>query len=249
MSNYREYSVKQTYEVEGGADRYISKITNPHESVIYAVEKLILKDIMSKIPSEKKGSLLDFACGSGRGITFLKQFFKKSYGIDISKNLIQYSKKENPECEFFLCDIMKDKFPLKKKSLDVITTFRFLLNHKQIAQEALSELRQYLTDDGYLVLNQHMNRFSLIGFQFFVRRYIFGQKNIINSMSYSETKNILADCGYEVVDVRGYMHVPGRKNIILLPSKLLVKIEYFLSKLPIIKYFATNFMLVCKKKK
>lgn len=73
---------------------------------------------------KKNISILEFGCGSGRLISFLNQNLKwkniNYIWVDLSKNLIKYAKKDNPNNIFVHDDISNYIKEIKQESLDFI---------------------------------------------------------------------------------------------------------------------------------
>ena len=105
-----------------------------------------------------------------------------------------------------------------------------------------------------------MNRYSLIGFQFWIRRKlgtklardytskVNGKKRgIINTMSEYEMRKLLKKTGYKIIKIHRFSLLPGRKSLILLPKKIILPLEKIMSKIPIINLFGKDQIYVCKK--
>ena len=60
------------------------------EYEIWQKEKEIIGDVVAKYC--RKGRLLDFACGTGRIISFLEDNFTKAVGIDISSDMLKQTR-------------------------------------------------------------------------------------------------------------------------------------------------------------
>lgn len=233
---------------------YDKKISNKFELLIWDVEKKILRDILNSNKIKKK-KYLDFACGSGRLISFCSKFFKNSTGVDTSPYMLKEARKKC-NANFIEGNIITDKNLLENKKFDVITSFRLFLNIEDKNRKLiLKELYKYLNDDGVLIINNHINRYSLIGFQFWIRNLIKPiekrtKKNMtINTASELEFKRLINDSGFKIEKIYRFMILPGRKDFVLLPKNFLVNFEYLLSKIPFINLIGKDQIYLCRKNK
>lgn len=97
----------------------------------------------------KVQNILDFGCGTGiLQEQFEKKFNVKGYGIDISKEAINYSKKRG------LTRVKKfdgEKIPFKSNFFNLVTAID-VLEHVDKDLEALSEIRRVLKKGGLAIL-------------------------------------------------------------------------------------------------
>lgn len=252
MNNLPNYT--KGYFKKDAGKKYDITISNKFELFIYQLEKRTLKKIIKKeFKGNKNIEHLDFACGTGRILKALNKLVKKQTGIDTSKEMLKEAQKIK-NVNLIQGNILQEK--VTKKKYDLITSFRLLLNlDDNYKVTILKKLKQYLKKDGILVINNHMNRYSLIGFQFFIR-HLLGEKQkrktntnkgIINTMSELEMRKIIKKAGYKIIDVYRFTFFPGRKNIILLPKKTLFYLELIISKIPFLNLICKDQIYVCKK--
>ena len=74
---------------------------------LWAHEQYIIENYFPHSPAK----ILDIGCGGGRTTTMLSQMGYKVTGIDLSKNLIEYAKKNFPDIEFYVMDASNMTFP------------------------------------------------------------------------------------------------------------------------------------------
>ena len=86
-------------------------------------EKAILDVITPLFENSDKIRVLEFGCGSGRFATLLNQQFPWQFdyvGVDLSKELLSYASKENPNLTFLQWDITKLVENFEQESFDLI---------------------------------------------------------------------------------------------------------------------------------
>ena len=191
---------------EYGAGSYSSRIWQMQRPV---VEKIIV-DFRGGQAGPVR--LLDFACGTGRVISTLESLVDAAEGIDISPNMVTVARKKCRRANLHVGDILTQPELLQGK-FDVITAFRFLLNvEPEVRRCVLEKLREVLrAPDGLLIVNVHGNSRSLrhpaIVWR---RRRERAEKTgaMLNEMSPTETKQLLADCGFRIVRQFGFGMLP-----------------------------------------
>lgn len=113
-------------------------------------EKVILNEISPLFNQKEKIRILEFWCGSGRFATLLNQNFSGKFDyvwIDLSKELISYASKENPNLTFFQWDITKLINNFEQESFDLIvwtSSFQHIPTLKE---------RSFLMKNFYRLLN------------------------------------------------------------------------------------------------
>ena len=142
-------------------------ISNKYESFIWELEKEILFEEVSYINKHNKIDYLDFACGNGRIINYLGSNFKflALNAADTSKEMLDsIVKVKNKNIKCFHID-NKKKNPLKGlKKYELVTAFRLILNlEEENRSYVLEQINSLLEDDGLLMINNHMNRYSILG--------------------------------------------------------------------------------------
>lgn len=253
MEKYISSYTNSYLKKQDKGESYDRKIGSKFELFIWDLEKKMLREIFSEIFSSQNNEAieyLDFACGTGRVISFLKNElgFKNALGIDTSEAMISEAKKK-VSAEFICSNIVEHPEDLDGRKFDLITSFRLFLNiEKENREVILKELFKYLKDDGYLIINNHVNRYSLIGIQFWIRRLI-GNKQIINTATKKEFCELLEKAGFNVLKVYKFTLIPGRKNILMLPKKFLLNLELFLSRIPWIRNLGLSQIYICQKRK
>lgn len=97
--------------------------------------------------------IIDVACGTGRLIRELHKQNYKLIGIDISPEMIEVAKKNNPDVEFFVADVRSMQLNI---NVDLITcafnSLNYLSNDKQI-YEAFKTINKHLKHKGYFLFD------------------------------------------------------------------------------------------------
>ena len=148
--------MKKKFLYDGSIESgYYDKIFNRKKGIQSAWHNIKFNYFKNKIHTKK--THLDIGCGPG---TFLNLLDKKSIGIDISKDQIQYAQKKfkNSKIKFFK---FKKKIPLKSNSIDTITMIELIehLNNKDL-KFLIKECRRVLKKNGTIFLSTP-NYFSL----------------------------------------------------------------------------------------
>tara|TARA_B100000989_G_scaffold55108_2_gene37071 strand:- start:4097 stop:4912 length:816 start_codon:yes stop_codon:yes gene_type:complete len=152
-------------------------------SILWNLEKKILLNFLKE---KKLISHLDFASGSGRIAILLREFFKDQYLLDVSKSMAQVNKEELKNSKIIIEDF-RNKDPLKDKKFDLITVFRFFPNAEpDLRKKALKYLSDHIKDNGYIILNNHRNFWSI---PFSLGRLLFLSDGF--GMTHKEIDNLL----------------------------------------------------------
>ena len=235
------------------------------ESFIFELEKNILRNIIAPLQGKDK-SYLDFACGTGRIISFVSENFTfgEYVGIDSSPTMIKTAREKTgpTKVEFISGNVLEDSDFLANNYFDVVSAFRLILNlEPENRYRLLQAIHKTMRSGGVFIVNNHMNRFSVLGMIALSIRKILhfplkndlqarqeGKRRIINTMSEREVRKLLKDTGFEVIGVRRFILFPGHKNCLALPRRVLFFVELLLSKIPLLNLFGKDQIYVCFKK-
>lgn len=120
--------------LEGG-DTYQAKVIAPN---------------LLRILSIKKGeSVLDLACGQGYFSRLVKEQGASVLGVDLSSELINKAKQQNPDIDFVIANAENTK--LKKDFFDKVFTVLAFENIKNI-EETVGEIKRVLKNGGTFTL-------------------------------------------------------------------------------------------------
>lgn len=124
------------------------------DSQLWGIEKSIL---LKEICLIRKNGIkyLDFACGTGRILSFVERYVSESTGVDISENMLKFTKNKIKKSLLLNCDLTKNDI-IKNNRYDLITAFRFFLNAQDnLRNEVMLLLSEKLTEDGVFIFNIH----------------------------------------------------------------------------------------------
>lgn len=98
--------------------------------------------------------VLDIACGTGYGSSMLADNAEYVYGVDISRETIEYCNKEynKKNLKFFQGSV--EKIELEDNSIDVIVSFETIEHVEyKLQEEFLKEIKRVLKNDGILIIS------------------------------------------------------------------------------------------------
>ena len=185
-----------------------------YASCIWSQQWPVVEKIVTDFRGGRSGPvrLLDFACGTGRVISNLEALVDSADGVDISPNMVAVAQGKCRRASLRVGDILTEPELLEGK-FDLITAFRFLLNvEPSVRRQVLEKLRGVLrAPDGLLIVNVHGNSRSLRHPAIVWRRRRERTQPtgaMLNEMSPPETKALLADCGFQIVQQFGFGILP-----------------------------------------
>ena len=110
-----------------------------------------IKDFIEQLP--ENAVILDIGCGGG--VPVLKLLVEKGYstkGIDFSKGMLELAKKNVPEAELILGDIMKTDF--ERESLDgIISTYAVIHIHRSHHPALYLKIHNWLKKGGVMLVS------------------------------------------------------------------------------------------------
>jgi len=173
------------------------------DAIIWRLEQRALKQLIERfVPCPSKVALLDFACGTGRVLTYLEGWFGSSIGIDISSTMAREARRRVRYSQVIVGDIESDP-NLARGPFEVITAFRFFLNAEpELRERVLKALYNRLSQSGVMIANIHGHSPSLRSAAFRLK-LLFRSGATINEMRGSEFRRIVEQAGFRVVDSIG----------------------------------------------
>jgi ubiquinone/menaquinone biosynthesis C-methylase UbiE len=247
------------YQRQGtSGESYDRSLANRFELAIFRLEHVILRDLFRRLRSSDPSTrYLDFACGTGRIMAVFKDLIRTKVGVDTSAGQLAAAREKLPDAELIHGNVVANPELLAGRRFDFITSFRLLLNlEPENRVPILRALRGLLAPDGYLIVDNHMNRYSVLGLTALFAHKVLrvpkkphvppGRRGIISTMSESEMRRALADAGLQVQEVHRIFVLPGHNALQLLPTRWLVPVEAFLSRVPVANRLSKNQIYVCR---
>jgi SAM-dependent methyltransferase len=248
------------YQDQGNSgEPYDRSLANRFELAIFRLEHVILRDLFRRLRlSDPNTAYLDFACGTGRIIEVFRDLIRTKVGVDTSAGQLAVARAKVPDAEFVHGNVVTEPGLLGGRQFNLITSFRLLLNlEPEHRVPILRALRELLTTDGYLIIDNHMNRHSILGLAALFAHKVLrvpkkplappGRRGIISTMSESEMREAVAAAGLHVEAVHRIFVLPGHKTFQLLPTRWLVPLETFLSRIPVANRLSKNQIYVCRR--
>ncbi len=238
-------SYRESHTKPGKAVAYDSHFEYRHRAFLWSREQLILKSIRETYLGDHDYDYLDFACGTGRILSHMEGYAKNSTGVDVSPEMLSETRKKVKKSELIEADLTRSQ-PLGDRRFDLITAFRFFLNAEASLRESvMGTLGQLLSDDGYLVFNNHMNRYSAIAIALKLYGSIRGKE--VRTWTLREIHALAGRSGLEVVAVYHTGVIPGFEWIMLLPRPISAAVESVFSRIGILRHVAQVQVVVCRR--
>ena len=247
----KQESYRDRFKEPEAAESYETSVYR-HGTVsdlLWQIEKPLLQRIVDDLRA-KVGELdlLDFACGTGRILSFLEPCTASATGTDISTSMLEIAAGKT-QAKLICCDLSAEPGRIPG-NYDLVTAFRFFSNaERDLRRDVLVELAQLLRDgDSLLLINIHANPWS---YRALMIPYYWLKEKVKGApmLPYLTRKKMLGeihDAGLEVESVVGLGFVAGRL-VPLIPFKLSLTIERILAGAPLIQRFGANQLFLCKK--
>ena len=177
------------------------------DEAIWSIEQEFLADFFQRHRANwPECAYLDFACGTGRVISFMEDLVTTSQGIDLSPEMLKIARTKVHRSELICADITTAP-PAGR--YDLITAFRFFLNADPgLRSKIMKTLAGHLRDEtSRLVFNNHGNPLSYKAVTWPVhrgRQLLKGRPSVGNYLTDGEIQRLLADAGLEVTERFGY---------------------------------------------
>lgn len=218
--------------------------------LLWRLETEVLEQIVGDF-RRSRGHIdyLDFACGTGRVISFLADKVDTAVGIDISQAMLDSAREKVGGATLICKDITSPEDEIEGR-YDIITAFRFLLNAEpSLRQAALRGLVLRLkSQDSLLLVNTHGNPFSykaaLLPYHWL--RAVLRSRKLGGYMMPLTARTELTKAGLVIEQVIG-MGFVGEKLFRVLPWSFCMRVERLLTGNRAMRPFALNHLYVCRK--
>ena len=214
--------------------------------VVWTLERPLLEAIVREQRARSgKVAYLDFACGTGRVLSFLEPLVDEATGIDVSASMLARAAGRVKKARLIEADVTGPGAAVEGR-YDLVTAFRFLLNAEpQLRRDGLRALAARLRDgSSRLVLNTHGNPRSYKGLVVPARRLLGRRGGDENLLAVAEVELLLSEAGLTPV---------ARYGMAVLPSPLwrvlpaaAAPVERLLMRAPGLWRLGVNQLLVCK---
>lgn len=206
-------------------------------------ERPYLEKLFARLGRECPGRYLDFACGTGRITELAAPHFAETVGIDVSESMLAEAKRRLPTARLIQVDVMTD--PPDVGTFQVISLFRFILSAEDHLREGvLNWLRTVIAPDGVLVVNNHLNHWSITGLRHRLRNVVRGRRGGPPTERHIET--LLRRCGFEIVEAYGFAIIPPWRDTQRFPSTPLLRLERLLGASKRLQVYAKDRIYVCR---
>jgi SAM-dependent methyltransferase len=251
------YSEHYQREATSGA-AYDRSLGNRFELALHELEGRELRELFRRLrDSDPHTRYLDFACGTGRILAVFQDLIRDKVGVDTSDGQLAVARRKVPDAVLIKGNVVTDPDLLGGRRFDLITCFRLFLNlEPEYRVPILQALRGLLAPGGHLIVDNHMNRYSVLGAAAFAAHHVFGmprkphvppgKRGIISTMSEREMRQALGAAGLEVREVRRLFLLPGHGSAMLLPERWLVPVEAVFSRIPGLNRASKNQIFVCR---
>lgn len=214
----------------------------PYRRMVWQQERSLLDQIVSEHLGDRAFSHLDFACGTGRILAHIERYAASSLGVDLSRNMLAFARRNTNDADVVEADLTRAD-PLGSRRFDLITAFRFFPNaERELRREAMRALARHLTDDGFLVFNNHKNTASTRN----RAARLLGRRGF-QGMSPIDVSALVAENGLEVVATHGLCVFPASDAHPLLPVPLLAPVDSMLARCAPLKKLGENQIFVCRR--
>lgn len=244
-------SYTDAYQASDQVDHYEDRIYGPgeYDEVLWRVERRVLHKLLLRFsPRHACADAMDFACGSARVLAYLRPLVKTIVGVDVSPAMLRKAREKVDGGHFICADIVKnpDCVPGEK---DIITCFRFLLLAEPELREAcLKRLATKLSSrDGIMILGLHGNPYSRRALAGFRDRVTKRGTHKLPAFSLGDMEELADKCLLRVVGFAGLGYLP-RTVARQLPVRMFWCIERILADRPFLRHFASNLLVVCKRR-
>jgi len=195
---YRQQHVTGTYDNQREATEYRRRKR--------ALELRHFLDLIDKKEGEK---VLELGCSSG----FLTKYLGKVTAIDTSEGMLKIAHSKNPSAKCIHADMFS--LPFNDKSFDKVVTMR-VWNHlnEEDLRKVIKESKRVLKKGGYLIFDiEEKSIMRTIVSKIY--QFLFKPTGYtIYQYSLNETRKILADEGFKIVDGKTIKHRVGRQIVL-----------------------------------
>ena len=218
--------------------------------LLWRVESELLDQIAREVRrTHQHIDYLDFACGTGRILSFLEKRVDRATGIDVSQAMLNRARQKVRAATLLCRDITADGAEIEG-NYDLISCFRFLKNAEpELRLAALRQLKMRLkSPDSRLIVNCHGgNPFSYraVLVPYHLVRALLADGGFGDYLSSRKVRSLIKQTGLIVERVIGYSFISGR-ILRFFPGSVALGIERRLAGLPFLQALGANQLFVCR---
>ena len=247
--NNASYANKWRYN--GAGERYDTVIygDSSWDSLLSLIEEGLFRELLGEhCPAHSEASSLDFACGTGRILLFLRPLVRSVLGVDISSEMLHEARKKVHSVQLLCTDIVTSPESVPG-SQDVITCFRFLLNAEpELRLNCVRELSKKLrSENSIIVFGIHGNPWNYRSpFVSLCTRVRKGRPSS-RGFSLRDMRELASACGLEIVDATGFGFIPRHVGKYV-PRRVSILVERALAGRLFFWRFGSNLIVICRRK-
>jgi ubiquinone/menaquinone biosynthesis C-methylase UbiE len=169
--------------------------------------------------------------------------FRETVGIDVSEPMLTEARRRVPNARLIEVDVMTN--PPDIGTFQVISLFRFILSAEDHLREGvLHWLRGVIDPRGVLVVNNHLNHWSITGLRHRMRNVVRGRPGGPPTERHME--KLLRRCGFEIVEAYGFGVIPPWRDTQRFPSTPLLRLERILGASKTLQTYAKDRIYLCR---
>ncbi len=222
-----------------------------YPTLVWRIEQAFLHNLVSELRRNvDEIHYLDFACGTGRILSFLEPMVDHATGVEISESMLARAAQKVRSATLIRGDITRNP-GLVSQGYDLITAFRFLLNAEpDLRLAALRQLAAMLRNDrSLLVFNNHINFWSYKLATWPSQRLIpllQRSDRLGNFLTFRQVRDIAAQCGL-VIERRYGCGFLSRRALKVLPYHRLLELERALAERRWLQPFGADQIYVARR--
>lgn len=191
-------------------DRYVSCYeSSTRDRFTWELQQPFLARVVDDLRRERgQVRLLDFACGTGRILSFLEERVDEADGLDLSAEMASRARQACTRAAVHVGHLGAGGSPAAiQRDYDLATAFRFFLNvEDEVRKQVLGRLHELLAvRSGLLLLNNHGNVMSARHLAIRANR---NPAVMRNELGDAELRGLLSQAGFQVRAVHGFGVLP-----------------------------------------
>jgi predicted TPR repeat methyltransferase len=243
LESVKQYGDYRDSHQGKGADYHNSFVRNRYRALLWSHERRFLRRFVRDHFDGQPVHHLDVACGTGRVLTALEDTVTTCTGIDISATMLAEARKHTKRAKLVHADLLEEP-TLAQPRYNLVTAFRFFPNAEPYLRgAALRRIRTALTDNGYLIFNNHKNSTSLT----FRLLRLFGKPFGRSGMTRAEIASMLKETGFTIESTYHVGLTPATDSRTICPLFVMRTAEAITVRCPPLRDLCTNVIYVCRK--